>query len=327
MKPVPHLDTQHLETLLTVLATGSFRAAGQALGYAQPTVSQHVRKLEVAVGTALIERRPGRCTATRAGDILRRYAESLVRISTRARLALSDRPLAVGAGSNIGIYLLQPAIRAFEASASGVPVELTIASNPEIAQRLENDEIDVALLEWWDDRPGFLATPWRREPLVVIVDPAHDWATRTSVSVRQLDRVPLLGGEPGTGTGRILREALRASGLAVGRTLGSTEAVKRAVQAGNGVSIVLAGTVAQEVAAGHLVALPVTGVRLAKTLYGVFRATLPTSAPARALIAQLLGTRLRAPDRAQKPLEGPGKVPRPRAQRLRGARRERESRA
>ena len=284
------LDLQQVETLLAVLATGSFAEAGRRLGYAQPTVSQQMKRLEAALGQPLIERRPDGCVATRAGAIFRPYAESLIRLSERAQLALVDHPLAIGTGSNIGIYLVQPAVKAFESRPAAAPIELTIGPNPDIAERLEDGAIDVALLEWWDDRPGFTAVPWRREALVVIVDPAHPWAGRESLDIACLAGVTLLGGEPGTGTGRILSDAFRESGVALGavRSLGSTEAVKRAVAAGNGVSIVLAGTVEQETRGGFLVALPVAGAALEKTLYAVHRALMPMSAPGRAFVDLLV---------------------------------------
>jgi len=57
--------------------------------------------------------------------------------------------------------------------------------------------------------------------------------------------------------------------------LGSTEAVKNAVRAGLGISIVLASSVEDEVAAGHLVAVPIKGVNLDKDLFVVHRRGLP----------------------------------------------------
>ena len=57
-------------------------------------------------------------------------------------------------------------------------------------------------MEWWDERPGFVSRVWRSEEMVVIVAPDHPWVDRP-VECR-VQGVPMLGGEPGTGTGRIL---------------------------------------------------------------------------------------------------------------------------
>jgi LysR family transcriptional regulator, low CO2-responsive transcriptional regulator len=287
------LDLGHLAAFLAVIQTGNFRAAARRLGHAQPTVSQHVKRLETSLGTALVERRTDGCRPTPAGHAFRPYAENLLRLAERARAALAgQRRLVIGAATNIGVYMVQPAIHLFERDANGVTIDLVIAGNPEIAARLEDGALDLALLEWWDRRPGFAALAWREEALVAIVAPDHPWAVREAISIGEVASASLIGGEPGTGTGRILAEALRESGvkLAAARALGSTEAVKRAVEAGNGVSIVLAGTVEQEVISGRLVALPIRGADLRKTLYAAFSTAMPAAAPARRFAAQLAAT-------------------------------------
>ena len=95
---------------------------------------------------------------------------------------------------------------------------------------------------------------------------------------------PLIGGAPGTGTGRILNGLARRGGTAPDPVLqlGSTEAVKRAVREGLGVSVVFAAAVTDEVAAGTLCARPVAGTRLAKDLFVILpEETLPESPAAR----------------------------------------------
>src|SRR5690606_11570028 len=127
--------------------------------------------------------------------------------------------------------------------------ELWIGGNPIVAERLNTRRADVGLMEWWDDRPGFQALVWRREPLVVIVGPHHPWTSRRQIDADDLIGVRMLGGERGTGTGTLLRKALGsvADRIETVDGFGSTEAVKRAVRAGLGISLVLAAAVADEV--------------------------------------------------------------------------------
>ena len=127
----------------------------------------------------------------------------------------------------------------------------------------------------------------RREPLVVIVGPDHRWA-RAPLPVRaELQSEPLLGGKSGTGTGHLLRSGNsvtnQRNALMIVDGFGSTEAVKRAVRAGGGASIVMESSVAEEVAARRLVALRVEGVELAKEIELIVPDTLPPTAPAMAM--------------------------------------------
>ncbi len=194
---------------------------------------------------------------------------------------MRERRLALGASSNIGIYLLQPYIKAYFDGRQ--PPELHVHGNPVIADRLEASAIDIAVMEWWDWRGGYVAHPWRREELVVIVPLGHPWANRTVIPRTLLREQPLLAGEPGTGTGRILAryfgDELRT--LQISMRLGSTEAVKQWVAAGLGMSLVLAGTLAAECRAGRRVAVPLEGQQPSKELYVIWRESLPADAPTR----------------------------------------------
>lgn len=280
-------DLHQIETFLQVIATGSFHAAGRKLGLAQPTVSQHIRKLEEYMRVTLVERSPIGCRPTEAARIFLPYAESLIQLNGRALDAVTRTRIIVGASGNIGTYILPDIIRRFEASRLGAPIDLVIAPNPVIATQLERAEIDVALLEWWDERPGFDAMVWREEPLVAIVARDHPWADRKAISADDLRQAPVLGGEPGSGTGRLLRDVLNAT-VPDARQLASTETVKRAVRAGLGVSIVLATAVADEVAAGHLVALDIVAPRpLTKSFWAAHRLHLPATAADRRFVAFL----------------------------------------
>lgn len=277
-------DLRQIETFLQVIATGSFHAAGRKLGLAQPTVSQHIRKLEEYMRVTLIERSQVGCRPTEAARIFLPYAESLIQLNGRALDAVTRTKVAVGASGNIGTYILPDLIRRFEASQSGSPIDLVIASNPVIAAQLDRAEIDVALLEWWDERPGFEAAVWREEPLVAIVGRDHAWAGRKAISADDLRRAPILGGEPGSGTGRLLRDALDVT-VPAARQLASTEAVKRAVRAGLGVSIVLAASVIDEVASGHLFALDIVAHHpLTKSFWAAHRPNLPATASDRRFV-------------------------------------------
>ncbi|WP_291864791.1 LysR family transcriptional regulator [Bradyrhizobium sp.] len=278
------LNLTHARTFLTVIAARGVRAAARQLDLAPSTIVDHLRQLEEVLAAPLVLRQRGGAMLTDQGARFLPLARSLVETAGRVRSLVHLPALRLAASSNVGTYLLQPHLVAFQRSA-GIPVEQWIGSNPDVIARLERGEADLAAMEWWDGRPGFVARTWKREPLVVIVGPDHRWARLDSLSVAELSSEPLLGGESGTGTGYLLRRRLgpSAESLVVIDGFGSTEAVKRAVRAGDGASIVMETSVADEVAAGRLVALRVDGVELAKEIKLIVPETLPATAPAMAL--------------------------------------------
>lgn len=277
------IDLQHVTTFLAVVETGGFREAARRTRLSQPAVTQHVKQLERSLNVVLIERHPAGSALTSAGRAFLPFALSLVRIAQRAHALFTANRIAVGTSSNAGIYLLQPHLKAFK-DTSPHDVDVAIADNPTVARMLEQCEVDVGIMEWWVDKPGFRATVWRREELVVIVPPDHEWAERQVATRDMIGQAPLLGGEPGTGTRTLLKNWLGAEPSSAGTArLGSTEAVKRAVCAGLGVSLVMRSSVANEVQAGMMRALPVDG-GLAKDIMLVWRDVSTIAHPAQRFV-------------------------------------------
>ena len=284
------IDLERVTTFLAVARYGGFREAARHRGLSQPAVTQHIKRLEQSLNVYLIDRSSSRSALTPEGKTFLPYAEHLLNICSRARVALKKNSLAVGASSNIGTYLLQPWLRAFQ-QVSPHALELLIDDNIRIAEKLKNLEIDVAAMEWWDQTPGFLARVWRSEELLVIVPPRHPWAALRSIPRDWLKGQTFLGGERGTGTGRILQQYLGedAASIDVSMQLGSTEAVKHAVHAGLGISLVMAGTVEQELRSGWLGGVSIEGEPPRKEIYLVRRESESPDAPAVALIEFLHG--------------------------------------
>jgi len=270
------VNLQHIVTLLAVLHTGSFREAAKQCGLSQPAVSQHIRKLEEFFKVRLIIRDHAGCQPTQEARAFIPYAKSLLRMAERAMSVFQRPSIAIGASSNIGIYLLPPYVKAYlDHHNHSRDVDMVIDCNQVIADKLHSGEIDVAVMEWWDNRPGFTAQLWRKEELVVIVPPQHPWSNLPCIPKHLLKGAKLLGGEPGTGTGRLLKQRFGeyAKDIHVYMHLWSTEAVKQGVKAGLGVSLVLAGTVAQEHMSGTLRAIPIEGQPLQKDLFVIWSKT------------------------------------------------------
>ncbi|MGL4439347.1 MAG: LysR substrate-binding domain-containing protein [Bosea sp. (in: a-proteobacteria)] len=279
------LDLVQVRSFITVVACGSFHEAAKRLGLSQPTVSQHVRKLEEALGTSLLARSHSGCWALPKGLTFLPHAKRLLQTEELARMAVQTDRLVIGAASNIGVYLLPSAVKGFcEFYQPAQAIGWSIGPNPSVIDRLQRGEVDIALTEWWTEIDGFQALCWRQEPLVVIVPPAHAWSGRSHINADELTDQLMIGGEAGTGTGRVLAQVLGADlerRLKIGPVLGSTEAVKQAVMAGLGISIVLHATVADEVAAGLLVALTIVDAPMTKSLWAATPRGLPVAASAR----------------------------------------------
>ena len=264
-----------LKSLITLIEQHSFQAAANQLGIAQPTITQHIQKLEEMLCVPLIKRGRSGCQPTEYALRLMPYAESMLRIQDRALQAVQKPSLKLGASSNIGIYLLQPYLRHYlsEKTLEADKLDVLIDTNHSVAEKLENAEIDMALMEWWSPKAGFESRTWRTEPLVLITPHDHPLAKMTSISKAMLAGLNLIGGESGSGTGRSLKTYLQdfQQMPIVTMQLGSTEAVKQAVRAGLGISLVFASAVRDEVKHGNLCAIPLEDNALTKSIQLVWR--------------------------------------------------------
>lgn len=285
------LDLGQIYTFLAVVEHGGFSRAAAAIGSTQPVVSQQVRKLEVALGARLLIRSHVVTVPSVDGNRFLPYARALIRTEARARGSIDGNQLVVAASGNVGTYLLPKLIGAFKDQFPMTEIELLYGTNAEAIDHVEVGAADVGLTEWWDDRRGFLGRIWHREPLVVIVPPNHPWARRGSVKRTELFDESMIGGEPGTGTRRLLEEKFGKSidRLKMGASLGSTAAVKEAVKAGLGISLVMKAAIEEETKNGSLVALKITTTKLEKELYTIVSADQPETALGNRFASFLLG--------------------------------------
>jgi DNA-binding transcriptional LysR family regulator len=283
------LSLIHARTFLAVLEEGGFRPAARKLALSPSTAIEHIRQLEADLAAPLLVRARGHIGPTAHGVVFEPLARALVATAERAHELITKGPLRVAAASNVGVYSLQPSLARF-GTAHKIAIEPWIGANPAVVDRLESGLADVAIMEWWDGRPGFEATSWRREPLKVIVARDHPWAGRATVHASELVGSRILGGEPGSGTGVILRKELGvlADQLTTVDGFGSTEAVKRAVRTGIGISIVLASTIADEIAEGSLAALDIEGGTLEKVISLVLPIGMPKNSNSRRFVAFML---------------------------------------
>jgi DNA-binding transcriptional LysR family regulator len=271
-------DLRRLEIFVRVAELGSFSRAAETLFLAQPTVSEHVRALEDELGVQLLDRLGRGASPTHAGRLLLGYAQRMLALSREAGQAIARfqgrvaGELLVGGSTIPGEYVLPALVGAFRGKYPEVSVSLRIGSSGEVQSWVDEGRVEIGVIGAPPGSRALEGRPLMADELVLVVQPGHPWTTRGRVSLDDLRGEPLIVRERGSGSREAFERALEGVGLDLGafRVVGeidSTQAIKQAVRAGVGVSIVSARAVEDECRAGLLARLTLDGLRIVRAFY------------------------------------------------------------
>ncbi|MFV2143441.1 LysR substrate-binding domain-containing protein [Isoptericola sp. G70] len=288
-----------LELLVALDTHGSISAAARALAIAQPTASAGLRRLERRLGLELVTRGSRGTALTPTGQAAAGWAREVVEASQRFETAAAGlragptTALRVAASLTVAEYLVPRWLAQLAVQGSGEDVELLVRNSHDVMELVLEGGAQLGFVESLGVRRGLRSRTVAHDELVAVVAPGDRWARRRSVGPGELLAGRLVLRETGSGTREILERALAAVGESLPAhlpTLGSTSALKAAVQHGGQVAVLSGLTVADDVAAGRLVALGVDGLDLTRRLRVVWRDGAAPSAAARRLSAVARGT-------------------------------------
>ncbi|MCD6282745.1 LysR family transcriptional regulator [bacterium] len=270
------MDVHQLRVFASVFRQKSFSKASRELKLTQPTVSNHVMSLEKELGCKLFDRTGRRVIPTKEAEVLYLHAldltEKLDGIPDAIRGVNRDvaGELVIGASTIPGTYIL-PAIAAdFVKQYPGVSFEIRLGDTEEIANLVLNHEILLGTVGAKTVNGKLDYTPFVEDELVLAGSP--QLIGRRSVSLKLLGSIPFLLREEGSGTRKVMEEYLAEKGfgvkdLNVVAVLGSTGAVREAIKAGLGASILSKFALTDEISAGRLAVARMEGLRMKRKFF------------------------------------------------------------
>ncbi len=295
---LPRLDSltiHQLRVFCTVARLLSYTRAAEELGCRQPTVSTMVADLERAMQLTLFEQRGKHLTLTDEGRELYAHAQQVVSSADEAWWAMEERrgsmatvirPLRVAADTTVGTYVLPHLLGAFHQQHPSVALQLNIANRASVRATLLTGEVDLVIAGRPPEVEGLVAEPFLSNPLVVVASPEHILAGQSRITLARLSKEVFLQREEGSGTRAAVEEVFEIAGipLKVGMVLGHVEAIKQAVAAGLGVSVLSALAVKREVQYGTLTILNVEMFPIQRRWYIARLTERPLSANVNAFI-------------------------------------------
>ncbi|WP_322041843.1 LysR substrate-binding domain-containing protein [Paraburkholderia sp. J67] len=227
---------------------GSITAAARHLSISQPTVTARIQQLEKHYGVELFHRRGSRVELTQTGADLMPLIDRLMESELAIDCALRDgRTLDAGSFrlGTTGPYYILPAVAAFRRRYPNVQIGMEVGNSQEVLDALMDYRVDVAVSSNRVDDPTLTRHRLATDSLVLVVDPTHALARRTSTDLRVLAHETLLLREPGSRTRDATEAALKRRDVrpAALIEIGSREAICEAIRHGLGCSLMPAGEV------------------------------------------------------------------------------------
>jgi DNA-binding transcriptional LysR family regulator len=212
-----------------------------------------------------------------------KFAERSARVLAEARVALTklehtvSGELRLGASTTVAQYLLPRILRAFVKDNPRIALSVVSGNTEEIVSLLLNGSIMVGMIEGPPMTKSVHTEKFSEDRLVLIVPRSHEWSGLPLVPIAALVEAPLLLREQGSGSRRIVEQAIKKAGLPLNRLhivmeLDSTEAIISGVEAGLGLGFVSEWAAHKALRLRTVSLLPIEGLDIHRNLTLVRRA-------------------------------------------------------
>lgn len=269
-----HGTLPQLSVFEAVARLGSFTRAAEELYMAQPTVSVHIKKLAETVGLPLFEQVGRKVYLTEAGTVLHKHCQEVFAALSGMEDVLTEmRGLEAGrlriAVSTTGKYFIPRLLSAYVKEHPKIDISMQVHNRQTLVDRLAGNEDDLYVFANPPTEPEVVTQVILPNPYVAFARPDHPLAHQKNIPFARFAEEPLLIREPGSGTHMVTLACYEKYGVEpqVRMELGSNEAIKQAIIAGLGVSIMSRYTLGLDTDTHDLVTLDVQGLPIEASWY------------------------------------------------------------
>ncbi len=252
-----------LKVFRTVAEKLNFTNAAEVLFLTQPAVTLQIKTLEEDLGVKLFDRAGGKVKLTEAGEVLLGYAARITDLYNEAETAVGvligeERgKLSIGASTTIAQYVLPALLGEFLVYHPRVELSMIGANTENIVNALDEKRITLGLVEGPVGRNDLKTARFIEDEIVAIIAADHKLAKNSKINFKQLAELPQIWREQGSGTRRVIEDALKKAKLKlrdfkIAMELDSTEAIKSAVEANLGIGFVSRWALSREIELGSL---------------------------------------------------------------------------
>ena len=290
------MELYPLQVFNTVVSEKSFSRAADKLNRTQPAVSLAVQRLESELGEKLLDRSGREISLTDAGQILLEFARRFENVQRELEISLAELRdnasgrLVIGANESTTLYLLRH-LQRYRRLYPKVKVQVRRCLSSKIPGQLIDGDLELGTISYDPNDERLGSTEIYVDHLAFVVAPAHRFANRESVSIRELGLETFIAHNvlsPYRET--VLREFQRHKVmLNMDVEMPTVETIRKLVQRGEGVAFLPRMCVEQELEQGTLREVGVEELHVERKIRLVYPARRGLSHAAKAFLELVKG--------------------------------------
>ncbi len=281
-----NITIQQLECLIHLVAEKNFSRAARKMLLTQPSLSKHIKNLEDATGVRLVNREGAGVSLTPEGKLLYDFARKVLflREDVKERMArlqnTSSGAVQISASTLPAAYILPQVLHLFRKQYPEIQTYVRSANSDDVIEMVLEQQSEIGFIGKMPQNKKLHSEPLWQDRLILVVPPDHPWADVPGISMKELLKTPFVLREKGSATREIMANYLMAhedinlNQFHIIAEMGGAEAVKEAVMAGMGVSVLSVHTVRRELRLGLLKEVQVQDWNIERNVYMIFRNSL-----------------------------------------------------
>jgi DNA-binding transcriptional LysR family regulator len=236
-------------------------------------VTKHIHELEQQLNTRLFNRKGSFISLTPSGELLLRYSEQIFKLYALLEnelAALSDvkqGQLRIGASTTLALYVLPRILALFKKSYPLIEVRLINGNSEFIEQQVIAEKIDLAIVEGISHYPQINYESFAKDEIVLVARTNNKFLPKNELKPAQLQTLPLVLREQGSGTLDVIQKALSEAGISfrdlnVQIYLDNTESIKEYLLYADCVAFLSVHSITKELQQNQLSIVEIEGIEI-----------------------------------------------------------------
>lgn len=281
-KQLKNITLQQMEALIFLVEERSFSRAAKRMLLTQPALTKNIHNIEDCLGVKVVHRSNAGVSLTPEGKIFYDYAQRIVRL--RREAAEKIQQLHENKGGDIYIsastipatYILPRALSDFKKEYADIRVFMKTEDSEEVMNMVLDREVEIGCIGKKPQNAKLIAEPVWPDRLILVAPKGHRWIKQRAVDLTELVNEPFVLREKGSATRDVFETYLKENkGISLSQfnvcaELGSSAAVKEAVLAGLGVSVLSIHAVGRELASKMLFDIPILSCRIERKFHLIY---------------------------------------------------------